>query len=91
VLLALERWEEAAALAAETLAVAQERRYLPMIWRLEASHWRALDVLGQKERAEEARRSAAGVILDLAERITDPMLRRQFVSGSQVAPIVEVA
>jgi tetratricopeptide (TPR) repeat protein len=90
-LLGLDRPGDVIPLAEETIQVAQEQGYRPLVWRMQAAQAQALEMLGDAEAATEAYQAAAALIRELADTIPDTALRRGFMSNTRVSSITEAA
>jgi class 3 adenylate cyclase/tetratricopeptide (TPR) repeat protein len=91
VLLACGRAEEAAAIAAEALAAAEQADGEAMAWRIQARLAQAQGQIGATGKAEASRAAARARHAKLAERIADAELRRAFESQPLARTLTEGA
>ena len=91
ILLELGKPDEVVDDAEVAIRMAEEMRYLPMVWRLRAAKVRALDRLGDVERATQEYKAAAATIRQLADAIQDVELKRGFLTNPFVSYILEAS
>jgi tetratricopeptide (TPR) repeat protein len=83
-LLASGQPEPALEVAQEGIAVADEIKYLPILWRLHLNKAQALEGLDKESESEHEFDAASKIINELAANISEESLRRSFLSDSEV-------
>jgi len=91
ILLKLDQPEDVIPLVDKGIRTAEERGYRPMLWRLRAVKARALTLLGDVNGTAREYKAAAVIVLDLADTIDDPQLKRSFMLNPSVSLVLEHA
>ncbi len=91
VLLELGRANEGLQVVEDACRMAEERRALPMVWRLLALKGRALSSLGNSAGARQAVSEAATTVRRVGDSIGDPQLKRGFITSPPVATVLRMS
>ncbi len=91
ILLKLDRPEEVIPLVDEGIRTAEERGYQPLLWRLRAAKALAMEMLGDGRSAAQEVETAAVIVSELAETISDRQLKRSFMSKPSVSLVLDRA
>ena len=88
ILLGMENFSEALAVADTALEQAIKTNYRSMIWRIQANRARTREAMGDEKGAREDFRAAADTVWELAQTITEPELRHGFETSPLTAPLL---
>jgi hypothetical protein len=85
ILLELDRPEDVIPLVDEGIRTAEEMGYPALLWRFRAVKAQAMEMLGDDTIAAQEYEAAAGIVRELAHTISDPQLKRSFVSNASLS------
>jgi DNA-binding SARP family transcriptional activator len=85
ILLRLDRPEDVIPLVDEGIRTAEEMGYPALLWRFRAVKAQAMEMLGDDRIAAQEYEAAAVIVRELADTISDPQLKRSFVSNASLS------
>jgi len=89
ILLKMQKPEDVIILAGNGIKMAEEMKYLPILWRIKFAKEQAFNMLGKKDDALNEHKSIITIIEGLMDNISDVRLRQNFKRNLSIMSIID--